>query len=196
MAKAVSDHAIGTKSGSSMLPADPPWLTPIARTSSALNYAAALAAAIVLAAMAIYVLIEIGLRIFSYSTFMLDTMVGHGVAALTFLAMPWTMEKGAMIRVGYFIKTGGERLRYALELWSSVAALAFLCFIAKYQWATVVKDFQRGTTTQHYVPILNWIPGSIFLCGLVLTILFLVVRLLRQFAVGTPIETAEVDVLD
>lgn len=179
-----------------MSPPDPAWLLPLARTSSALNYAAALVAAATLAAMTIYVLFEIGLRAFSYSTFMLDTLVGHGVAALIFLAMPWTLEKGAMIRVGYFIKTGGRRLRWWLEIWSTLAALAFLCFITRYQWATVSKDFLRGTTSQHYIPIPNWIPGTIFLCGLLLAILYLVVRLLRQLAVGTPVDAAMADRID
>lgn len=188
----------GTPAGidTPMPPPDPAWLVPLARTSSALNYAAALVAALIMAAMTAYVLVEIGLRAFSYSTFMLDTLVAHGVAAVTLLAMPWTLEKGAMIRVGFFIKTGSDRRRWWLEIWSSAAALAFLCFLAKYQWATVYKDFVRGTTSQHYIPILNWIPGSIFLLGLLLTILYLVVRLLRQLAVGTPADPAMDDQLD
>lgn len=196
MTRAASKGSMDAQAGFSTPPPDPAWLAPLARTSSALNYAAALVAALILGAMAVYVLVEIGLRAFSLSTFMLDTLVGHGVAALTFLAMPWTLEKGAMIRVGYFIKTGGDRVRWTLELWSTLAALAFLCFLTRYQWATVAKDFQRGTTTQHYVPILNWIPGSIFLCGMVLTILYLTVRLLRQIALGTPVDTVEADLID
>jgi TRAP-type C4-dicarboxylate transport system permease small subunit len=193
---AASESGTLAEIGTAMPPPDPAWLAPLARTSSALNHAAALVAAAILAGMTTYVLVEIGLRAFSYSTFMLDTLVGHGVAAVTMLAMPWTLEKGAMIRVGFFLKTGSDRRRWWLEIWSTLAALAFLCFLAKYQWATVYKDFVRGTTSQHYIPILNWIPGSIFLSGLLLTILWLVVRLLRQLAVGTPADTAADDQLD
>ena len=177
-------------------PSDPAWLVPLAAASSALNFVAAAIAAATLALITAYVIIEIGLRVFSLSTYMLDTVAGHGVAAVTFLAMPWALEKGAMIRVGYFLKTGSARLRWSLEMWSTLSALAFMTFIARYQWETVVKDFVRGTTSQHYLPVPNWISASIFLYGVVLTVVFLLVRLLRQLAVGTPADNSMTDLVD
>src|SRR5690606_14848452 len=58
IARAASEGSVHGQAGFSMPPSDPIWLVPLARTSSALNYAAALIAAIILAAMVVYVLGE------------------------------------------------------------------------------------------------------------------------------------------
>lgn len=81
--------------GDRVVPGEPCWLRMIAQTSRMLNRIAAIFAAVLLVLMVLLILTEITLRFFSMSTFMADALVGRGVAAITFLAMAWTLKKAA-----------------------------------------------------------------------------------------------------
>lgn len=156
----------------------PRWVAAIALVSSRLNALAAIIAAVLLVAMASLIVIEIGLRFFSMSTYMTDALVGYGVAAITFLGMAWALENGTMIRVTVVTQLIAERARPWVEGFSLALAIALFIFLSSYQWFILSRDFVRGTTTQHMLPIPLWIPDTIFFVGLVLLTLQFVVRLL------------------
>ena len=156
----------------------------VASVSSRLNALAAAIAAVLLVLMTSLILIEIGLRFYSLSTFMTDVLVAHGLAAITFLAMAWALEKGSMIRVSVLTRRMPRRMRPWAEGFALVCSLAAFAVLFYYQWNLLLRDFARGTTTQHMLPIPLWIPESIFLIGLSLLILQFFVRLLRLLTSG------------
>ena len=84
---------------------------------------AAQLSAVLLVAMVCHIIVEIVLRsFFATSTFVLDEVVGYGVAAMTFLSLGYALEQGAMIRVNVLITRVGGMPRRALELWSRIRA--------------------------------------------------------------------------
>lgn len=169
---------------------DPGWLRLIAEGSSWLNRIAAVIAAALLVAMTSLILLEICLRLFSKSTYMADVLVGHGVAAITFLAAPWALQEGAMIRVSVLTDRLTGAARWLAEAFCLLTAGYITWFLMAYQWKSVAKLFARGSVSQHYVPIPLWIPEAFFLAGLALMLLQFVVRGLRLVAVGHADERA------
>lgn len=169
---------------------DPGWLHGLAWASTALNRIAAVTAAALLVGMTALILVEIVFRFFSHSTYMADVLVGYGVAAITFLAAPWALEDGAMIRVTAVVDHLSGKLRWITEAFALVSAGAIMWFLISYQWASVIKLFQRGSTSQHAIPIPLWVPESFFLAGLVLLLFQIAVRVLRLLAVGHSEEQA------
>lgn len=156
----------------------PPWVGLIAAMSSRLNTIAAAIAGILLVLMASLIIIEICLRFFSLSTYMTDVLVGYGVAAITFLAMAWALEKGTMIRVSVITQRLPLPVRPWVEGLSLACAIGTFGFLLRFQWYIMSRDFVRGTTTQHMLPIPLWIPDAIFFVGLSLLLLQFLVRLL------------------
>lgn len=168
-------HSAGTEPG---------WLRLFASLSSALNRIAAGVAAILLVLMVGLILVEIVLRFFSRSTFMADALVGHGVAAITFLAVGWALEQGSMIRVSVVTSRLGSVAGFFAEAFSVVLAEILVLGLMVFQWRAIVKLWSRGSTTEHYLPIPLWIPEAIFFAGFFLLALQLLVRLCRLLATG------------
>lgn len=162
----------------------PGWLRAISAVSSTLNRIAAGLAAILLVMMVGLILVEIVMRFFSRSTFMTDVLVGHGVAAITFLALGWTMQQGSMIRISAVTGrlSGGPRL--LAEAFAVITTLVLMLWLMGFVWRTLSRMWVRGTTSEHYLPIPLWIPESFFFIGLGLLSLHLIVRLLRLLFVG------------
>lgn len=171
-------HATG------MLAAEPRWVGFVAAVSSGLNRIAALLAAFLLVLMTCHILLEIVLRFFSRSTYMADALVGYGVAAITFLALGWALEKGSMIRVSVVTQRLPRRLAWGAEMFAVLTTGWVAWFLATYQWRSVFRSFERGTVSEHFLPIPLWIPEAFFLIGLLLVLLNLVVRFLRLVTVG------------
>ncbi|MBF9027077.1 TRAP transporter small permease subunit [Rhodobacterales bacterium FZCC0188] len=169
---------------------DPGWLALIARFSSGLNLIAAVLAATFLVLMTSLILLEISMRLFSRSTYMADVLVGYGVAAITFLAAPWALQEGAMIRVSVLTDRMGPRLRWLAEAFTLFCTGYIIWFLMAYQWKTVAKLFLRGSTSEHFIPIPLWIPEGFFLIGLALLLLQIVVRGLRLLVLGHADERA------
>lgn len=162
----------------------PRWLRALTATSSTLNRIAAAVAAILLVLMVCLILVEIVLRAFSRSTFMADALVGYGVAATTFLALGWALEKGSMIRVSVLVRRFNARMRWWAEAFCVSTAAAMAIFLIGHQWEIVARMWTRGTVSPHYLPIPLWIPEIIFLVGLGLLALQLLVRLYRLAVLG------------
>ncbi len=163
---------------------EPRWLVLIAKASSTLNKCAAALAALLLVLMTAHILFEIVLRFFSQSTFMVNTLVAYGVAATTFLAMPWALEQGSMIRVSVITQTLAPRLRWVTEIFAVVVTALLVALLATYQWESVFQLFERGRTSSDIIPIPLWIPEAIFLVGLCLIFIQLCVRFLRLMTIG------------
>ena len=126
-----------------------------------------------------HILLEIGLRLFGRSTFILDEYIGYGVAAMTFLGLPYALEKGGLIRVVLVLKRLPQAWRWPLELFASFTALLAFGWLARYWTIAVARSFQRGIVSETLAQTPLWIPQGTVLVGLYLLCLVLVVRSLR-----------------
>lgn len=163
---------------------EPSWLRVISQISRLLNRAAAIVAAVLLVLMVLLILLEIGLRFFSLSTYMADALVGRGVAAITFLALGWTLEQGSMIRIQVITSLLSGFWRKAAAVFAILATEALVLWLSWFQFNTTAKLFAQGRTSETYFPIPLWIQQGIFLVGLWLVALTLLVNLLRLLATG------------
>jgi len=116
---------------------EPSWLKGISVTSTFINKIAAGLAAILLVLMVGLILVEIVLRFFSRSTFMTDVLVGYGVAAITFLALGWTLEQGSMIRISAVTQRLGRIPRFIAEVFSIIVAQAIVIWLMFFVWRSI-----------------------------------------------------------
>ncbi|MBB3232077.1 TRAP transporter small permease [Halomonas stenophila] len=126
-----------------------------------------------------HILLEIGLRLFGHSTFILDEYIGYGVATMTFLGLPYALEQGGLIRVALVLKRLPQSWRWPLELLASVSALLAFGWLARYWTLAVQRSFERGIVSETLAQTPLWLPQGTVLIGLYLLCLVLVVRSLR-----------------
>lgn len=149
-------------------------------------------AAIIMLLMTCHMLLEIVLRnLFGVSTYVVDEFVGYGTSAITFLALAYTLNHGALIRVDAALRLLGRRGAKAVELFS--CAVMFLMFsgLAIYLYKSLARNYARGTTSESLAQVPLWIPQTISLIGLMLLLLALLVRAARV-ARGRPYEVEHV----
>lgn len=135
-----------------------------------LNVIGAILAALVIASMFVLIIYEITLRaLFHSSTYVLDEMIGYGVAASTFLGLGYSLEKGALIRVNILITVVKNRLaRRALELFSIVAVLYINSLILQSFWKSIVRNYDRNAVSETVAQVPLWLPEGVLFVGLCL----------------------------
>ncbi|OSQ27203.1 hypothetical protein TH468_20895 [Thalassospira sp. MCCC 1A03138] len=139
-------------------------------------------AAITLVAMVLFILFEIVLRtVFDSSTFIMDEMVGYGVATATFLALPYALGEGSIIRVELLLGHVSGRHRKFLEALSCVVGLGVTWLLISFMWVRVARDWSRSTVSSSIAEMPMWIPQGVILAGLCLLFLQLIALLIRQF---------------
>lgn len=168
------------------------WLTTLSRGLNRL--AAGIAIALILY-MFVHIILEIALRLFGYSTFILDEYIGYAVAAMTFLGLPYVLERGGLIRVALVLDRLPSRWHWPLELVIAASTLAAFGWLSYFWCLNVVRSFQRGITSDTLAATPLWLPEGAVLIGLWLLCLTLVVRslqLLTQRSHSTyPMQAAE-----
>lgn len=127
--------------------------------------------------MFVHIIVEIGLRFFGMSTFVLDEFVGYAVAASTFFALGYSLERDGLIRVNVVLDRIAESKRWILDLFASLLASAFFLWVGYYWWLTVARSFVRGTTSQSLAETPLWIPQGLVLVGMGMLCLTLIVRI-------------------
>jgi TRAP-type C4-dicarboxylate transport system permease small subunit len=150
---------------------------------------AAYLAGAVLLAMTSHIIYEIVLRIaFSTSTFILDEIVGYGVAACTFLALGYALEVGGLIRVNLLLKALGDDglARRVAETAAIALTLTVVGFQIGYFWKSVARNWERGAVSETVAEVPLWIPEGLMMLGLAVFWLQLSVYLLRVL-VGLPL---------
>ena len=148
----------------------------------ALSRYAAYAAGAILCLMVLHILVEIVLRtFFATSTFMLDEMVGYGVAAMTFLALGYTFEFGGIIRVNLLLNRFAETglVRRVIELACILATLFATGVAIWFFFRTVRRAYVRGYVSETLAQIPAWIPEGLMMLGLAIFWLQLFAYFLR-----------------
>ena len=152
-----------------------------------LSKISALLAALVLLLMLVYTLLEIVLRMFNRSTFVLEEMIGYGVAAVGFLGLGYTLEQDGLVRVRAVIDRLDRQTvaRRVVEL-TAVTLTLFVTSVAIGSFgAGVFRNYLRGYTSGTLADVPMWIPEGMVLVGLVvfwIQLLSLAVQLLRERA--------------
>ncbi len=154
------------------------------RFARILSAAGAVAAGIILLAMTFHILAEIVLRtLFLRSTFVLEEMIGYGVAAMSFLGLGYALNSGALIRMNLVLeKLGNGQIRRIAEVICIIAAAAFTGTAAWYFYVNAVRDFVRGHVSETLSETPLWLPPTIMLLGMLVFIVQLLAYLLRVLA--------------
>ncbi len=143
-------------------------------------------ACLVVVAMVAHILYEIVLRtFFNTSTYVLDEFAGYGVAAVTFLALGYSLEHGSLIRVGLIVGRLRGKAHRALEVFCALATLATTSLLIWYLALTVRRSWMRGHVGNSIAEVPQWIPEGLVLLGLAVFWLQLVAYLVRQLT-GEP----------
>lgn len=128
--------------------------------------------------MTAHIIYEIILRgLFDSSTYVLDEMVGYGVAAMTFLSLGYAFRHKSLIRVSILATSlKNEILKKYIELFCVVVGFFASAFIFKYFYLSVIRHLTRGSKSETIAEVPLWIP-EIFVCiGLAIFMLELIRR--------------------
>ncbi|MGI9332498.1 MAG: TRAP transporter small permease subunit [Gammaproteobacteria bacterium] len=134
-----------------------------------LSVVAAAAAALILLAMVALILSEIVLRtFFDTSTHMMDEIVGYGIGAMSFLALGYSLEHGALIRMNLLLSHLDDegRTRQGVEVACCVLALIGTGMAVYYFASNAYRDFGRGYTSGTLADVPLWIPKAMIMLGL------------------------------
>lgn len=126
-----------------------------------------------------HILLEIGLRLFGESTYVLDEFVGYAVATLTFLGLGYSLERNSIIKVNILSDQLPERYHWLLDLIASALSFAVFTWITYYWYINTLRSLKRGTTSSSIAETPLWIPETMVLIGLSLLCLTLFVRMLQ-----------------
>ena len=119
-----------------------------------------------------HIVLEIVLRnFFDSSTFVLDEFVGYAVSALTFLALGEAFRNRALIQVTLLHDQLGERGKHLLDKFGYLAAASVGVLIAWYVGRSVLRNYERGTTSSSIAEVPQWIPELFVLLGVIIFVL-------------------------
>lgn len=159
------------------------WLRPamlFQRGVFALSQAAAVLAALLVVGMTLHILLEIVLRLMDRSTFILDEMVGYGIAGATFMSLGYAFEHSALVRVGLLVDRLRGRARRMVETFCGITTLAVTSQIAWVIARSALRSFERGRTSSSIAEIPLWIPEAVCAAGLMIFGLQVFAWTLRQ----------------
>ena len=150
-----------------------------------LSKVSAVVASLILVLMLVYTLVEIVLRMFNRSTFVLEEMIGYGVAAVGFLGLGYTLEQDGLVRVRAVLDRLGRQTfaRRVAEL-TAITLTLFITGVAVWSFGGgVFRNYLRDYTSGTLADVPMWIPEGMVLFGLVvfwIQLLSLALQLLRD----------------
>ncbi|MCC5901527.1 MAG: TRAP transporter small permease subunit [Halomonas sp.] len=149
------------------------------RLSMLLNRISALVAVVLIIYMLLHIMLEILLRSLGKSTFVMDEYIGYAVAIMTFLGLPYVLEKGGLIRVSLILDRIPQKFHWPLELFSSVITASCFIWISLFWFQNVRRSYSRGVTSDTLAETPIWLPEGAVLIGMWLISLTLVVRAIK-----------------
>ncbi len=144
-----------------------------------LNQVAGMLAMLLIIYITGHILLEIVMRLFGTSTFVLDEFIGYAVATMTFLGLGYALERGSLVRVNVLLDRIPERWHWLPDLVSTLLALAAFSWLAWYWGQNVWRSYQRGTLSETLAETPLWIPEGMVLVGMLLLCLTLLSRALH-----------------
>jgi len=108
---------------------------------------------------------------------------GYAMAATSFLAMAYTFNHAAHIRVSLFVQTAG-RWRRAVEIWCYTLAATAGCFLAWYAVKATRLSYRINDISQGQDATPLWIPQTFMAIGAVIFAVALIDNLIRLLTTG------------
>ncbi|MCC6304310.1 MAG: TRAP transporter small permease [Rhodobacteraceae bacterium] len=137
--------------------------------ATTLSRIAAAIAGLIMTAMTLLMLVEIGLRtLYDRSTFMTEEYVGYGLAASTFLGLAYAMHHGAFLRLDLLLDTLPRRTRNGLIVFGMVLTLGVTAILGNAFWNSASQKFRLGTISDSISQTPLWIPESLVILGLLI----------------------------
>lgn len=126
-------------------------------------------------------------NIFGTSTFIMNELVGYGVAAMTMIALGHSLEKGSLIRMNLLLLAlrPDGLARRILEIFAALLALLATGIALRYFLRNVLRSFERGYVSETAAQIPLWIPETFVVAGLGIFFVQLLSHLLR-LVTGAP----------
>lgn len=146
---------------------------------------------IIMMAMTGLVLAEVVARnVFSTSTFVMNELVGYGVAAMTMIALGHSLERGTLIRMSLLLVAfrPDSLFRRLLEIIAVLLGLLAAGIAIRYFLRSATRSYERGYVSETAAQIPLWIPEAFVIAGLGILMLQLASYLLRLLA-GEPVIT-------
>jgi TRAP-type C4-dicarboxylate transport system permease small subunit len=164
-------------------------MAPFHRSTLILSNLGMAVSVIIMVAMVGLVLAEVIARnVFATSTFIMNELVGYGVAGMTIIALGNALENGALIRMNLVLialKPQGLARR-ALEVISIGTAMLAAGIALWYFLRSVLRSYDRGYTSETAAQVPLWIPEAFMVAGLAIFLLQLLSYLIRLLA-GAPV---------
>ena len=130
-------------------------------------------AAVSLAAIAGFVIIQVVGRLLGVLVPGADDLAGYALMASTFLGLASTLRTGVHIRVTLLLNGAPPGRRRALELWSLALGAIIGAYVTWYVVEMAVDAWRFGERSTGNLPVPLWMPQAIMAFGLlVLTIAF------------------------
>jgi TRAP-type C4-dicarboxylate transport system permease small subunit len=153
-------------------------LSLIVNFSRRLNQLSGALAMLLIAYLLCHILLEIVLRQFGTSTYVLDEFVGYAIATTTFLGLGYSLERNGLIKVNILSDRLPEKYHWLLELLISFLSFSLFSWISYYWYINVARSYQRNITSESIAETPLWIPEGMVLVGLILLCTTLFVRML------------------
>ncbi len=150
----------------------------LARILSDIGMAASI---VVIVAMALLILVEIVLRsFFASSTYVMDELIGYGIAATSFLALGQSLAKGTLLRMNLLIGAVNpeSRFRTAIEIFCALCGMIGAGTALFYFARNVIRSYERGYVSETIARVPLWLPELFMVVGLAIFL----VQLLSYFA--------------
>lgn len=125
-----------------------------------------------------HILLEIVLRQFGTSTYILDEFVGYAIATTTFLGLGYSLERNGLIKVNILSDRVAEKYHWLLELFIAFVSFMLFSWVSYYWYINVARSYKRKITSESIAETPLWIPEGMVLVGLVLLCMTLFVRML------------------
>jgi C4-dicarboxylate transporter, DctQ subunit len=110
----------------------------------------------------------------------IDEATGFMVVAIVMFGAAEAFRRGDHIRIDLLFDHVGPRVRWWLELWSSLAVLAFAILLLRSAWHTVAFSRAFEAYSTGYLSLPLWIPQSTMVIGAGLIALSALAGILRQ----------------
>ena len=127
-------------------------------------------------------------NILGTSTFVMNELVGYGVAAMTMIALGHCLERGTLIRMNLLLVLLPARslARRLLEIIAVMTALLAGGVALHFFTRNLLRNYERGYVSETAAQIPLWLPESFVVAGLAIFLLQLVSYLVRLLS-GAPI---------
>ncbi|BCH21068.1 C4-dicarboxylate ABC transporter substrate-binding protein [Mesorhizobium sp. L-8-10] len=112
---------------------------------------------------------------------------GYFLAASSFLALSYTLQKGGHIRVTLLTGVTGDRVRFGLEIFVLAICAATAIFAARYMAKLTMDSWEFGDVSSGIVAIPLFVPQAVMLLGLVIFAVALVDLLVQTIRARRPV---------